>query len=549
MKKVRSSAARSVSKGHAGSHAPQRRRGAPFAFAPALFLTLLLTLFLTLGLASVPGLGALFLSPAKAQTLVATLTPTVSPTPVSGEIPTVSSTEPVTATVTASPSPSATPAAATSASSGKGTPKSAIATVTASADVPSVSGDKPKAPTPTPRPSATVAPPLSQPPLQPATEPSPTRRATQPTALPHAAKVVYLTFDDGPGEWTQPILDLLAEYDARATFFVLGVQAAEWPDLIEEMYEAGHGIANHTWKHVDLATVSKRYFSDEIEDTADAIGDDYEAKCLRPPYGSRNQTVYDYAEDLGYEIALWSIDPQDWRQPGAEAIARSVLNLLHNRAVILLHDGGGDRSQTVAALRILLPRLQDLGYEMRAVCRDDPMPQVGDYLVGIPSELDLYTTAEETPAAIAAAPAKTAGASAAFPATDNPAVAGDELVGDSIGFAPTPAPDAEPTRETPAGDSGAITFPQPQATVRGRVLIQGFVNSLAEGGTIVAWRLDLLDAETAVELGGGAPTDRVGALGIWDSRTVENGAHTLRLEMIHADGAIEQEIVEVKVRN
>lgn len=389
---------------------------------------------------------------------------------------------------------------------------------------------KPPAPTPTPRPSATPAPERTLPP------PAATRQP-QPTTLPKADKVVYLTFDDGPGAWTQPILDVLAKYDAHATFFVLGVQAAEWPDIIESIYEAGHGVANHTWKHVDLTTVSKSYFNAEVDDTADAITDAYLTKCLRPPYGARNQTVYDYAKDAGYTIALWSIDTGDWRLPGARAIAQNVLDNLHNQAVILMHDGGGDRSQTVAALEILLPQLQAMGYEMRAVCREDPMPQVGDYIVGIPSALEMGVSApvEEVPEATTS------------PEVVETVEAG--LVGDSVAAAPTP--DAAVEGAASSDVPGAITFPQADAVVRGRVLVQGYVNThaAAQGSVVLNWRLDLLDEDNSMQLGGGKPTDRVGALGIWDTRTIANGAHTLRLQLVYGDGSTEEQVVEVTVRN
>lgn len=419
--------------------------------------------------------------------------------------------------------------------------KQGIATSTATEPTKEATGTapagKPAAPTPTQRPTATATPNATVRAAQTTATPTP---KPQPTQRPPAEKVVYLTFDDGPGAWTQPILDVLAKYDAHATFFVLGRQAAEAPELIEAMYKAGHGIANHTWKHVDLVSVSRTYFDAEIGDTADAIGEAYESKCLRPPYGSRNQATYNYAEDLGYEIALWSIDTGDWRLPGARAIAQEVLDRLHNHAVILMHDGGGDRSQTVAALEILLPRLQEMGYQMRAVCREDPMPQVGDYIVGIPSELDMNVpTAEPLPTLLAESPAPVETTEA-------------DIIGDSVGSVPTPDLVAAALPSTPAGSAGAITFPAEDAVVRGRLLIQGFVNTQpadAQGGTVVQWRLDLLDEELAAQLGGGKPTNRIGALGIWDTREAENGEHTLRLEITYADGSIEQQIIDVRVRN
>lgn len=374
---------------------------------------------------------------------------------------------------------------------------------------------------------------------------TPTRTQT-PAATPTLArpsmseKVIYLTFDDGPSEYTQQILDVLAEYDAKATFFVLGVQAAADPAMIETIYEAGHGVANHTWKHVNLTTVGWNYFEAEIADTAEAVGK-YESPCLRPPYGARTQITYDYAQEMGYTIALWSIDTNDWRLPGANAIANQVLDHLHNHAVVLMHDGGGNRSQTVDGLKILLPRLQAMGYEMRAVCRDDVMPQVGDHIVGIPSELNIDAGALDVASLDQASEGEVASASKpdttmALATTPNatPQIASIE---EDEYSTPTP---------TVSARENGITFPSNGEIVRGRVLVQGVVST--EGAH---WTLEAVkegEEPVLVDSGEGA-TAGVSMLTIWDTRLLENGPRRLRLEITHSDGSIEQQIVVVTIRN
>ena len=105
-----------------------------------------------------------------------------------------------------------------------------------------------------------------------------------------ADKVLYLTFDDGPSGYTQAILDLLARYDAKATFFVLGRSAARQPELIEAIYAAGHGLGNHTYNHPALPNAGWQRTTDEVAGTAAAIGG-RDSGCLRPPYGARSATV------------------------------------------------------------------------------------------------------------------------------------------------------------------------------------------------------------------------------------------------------------------
>lgn len=187
-----------------------------------------------------------------------------------------------------------------------------------------------------------------------------------PATPAHAAtKPVFLTFDDGPSStYTPQILNILSEYQARATFFEIGENVAARPWLTGRAYRRGNSVQNHTWSHPDLRYVSWTTFKYQVTSTDRVIRSQtgYTPHCLRPPGGAVNSTVYSRAAALGKEIKLWTIDPRDWSMPGTSAIIWRVLNNVAPGSVILLHDGGGNRSQTVAALPTILQKLKARGY-------------------------------------------------------------------------------------------------------------------------------------------------------------------------------------------
>ncbi|MDZ7729592.1 MAG: polysaccharide deacetylase family protein [Dehalococcoidia bacterium] len=217
------------------------------------------------------------------------------------------------------------------------------------------------APTSTPTPTATVTPtPTATP--SPSPTPSPTR--------PGEAGYVYLTFDDGPDpSWTPAVLDVLDRHNARATFFVLGQAVTRYPGIAEREVDSGHTIGNHTFNHARLTTIGADAMFAELRETTQAIEDatGHRTDCLRPPYGATNATVRERADDAGYRMVRWDIDPQDWRSPGANVIANHVIANARPGAVILLHDGGGNRSQTVEALDTILAELGSRGYGFRTL--------------------------------------------------------------------------------------------------------------------------------------------------------------------------------------
>ncbi len=188
--------------------------------------------------------------------------------------------------------------------------------------------------------------------------------------------ILYLTFDDGPmPQNTRVVLDLLDRYHAKATFFVVGAMVKAFPETLRDVVSRGHALGNHTWNHKSLKGLSRKRFASQVERTGEAIaavlGDaatrDNDLRYLRPPYGATDRNTKRFAAGQGYTIMMWDVDPQDWRRPDAKAIARHVIKHARPGSVILLHDGGGNRIQTLAALRMLLPELKAKGYVFHAL--------------------------------------------------------------------------------------------------------------------------------------------------------------------------------------
>ena len=193
-------------------------------------------------------------------------------------------------------------------------------------------------------------------------------------ALPVVATAyVYLTFDDGPDPlYTPQILHVLGAFGVHATFFELGRNVQRHPDLTRRAHRRGHSVQNHTWSHLDLRDVSWTTFRHEVLATDQQIRAQtgYTPGCLRPPFGAVDSRVYARAARLGKKIRLWTVDPQDWASPGTSVIVRRVLDNVVSGSVVILHDGGGDRSQTVAALPTILRALKAKGYHFSTMwCR------------------------------------------------------------------------------------------------------------------------------------------------------------------------------------
>lgn len=183
------------------------------------------------------------------------------------------------------------------------------------------------------------------------------------------AATIHLTFDDGPHPvFTPQILDILAYYDARATFFVTGVGAQSFPELIRRMVNEGHTLANHTWNHDTLAGLSEEEFEETIIRTQQLLGE-HATSCLRPPNYSIDEHTAERAARLGLRLIMGTVRTSDWMLPGAGVIAGRIYAGAEPNAVIVLHDGGGDRSQTVEGLRSAMWNLRNFNYSFEPVCQ------------------------------------------------------------------------------------------------------------------------------------------------------------------------------------
>jgi peptidoglycan-N-acetylglucosamine deacetylase len=202
-----------------------------------------------------------------------------------------------------------------------------------------------------------------------------------------SAGKLAITFDDGPNPSITPqLLDLFEEYDAYATFFVIGEFVREVPDLVREAIARGHSIGNHTEHHPNLFWRSPSMIREELEDCSGAISESLGAppKWFRPPFGLRNPWVIPTANQLGLQTVMWTLLPGDWRAKSsawliprlAPIASRAVANSDSKgnfRAdvpgdIICLHDGyhrhqNGDRGPTLKAMQYWLPRWRDLGLE------------------------------------------------------------------------------------------------------------------------------------------------------------------------------------------
>lgn len=178
-------------------------------------------------------------------------------------------------------------------------------------------------------------------------------------------KYVALTFDDGPSSYTPKILDILKEKGAKATFFNLGAQEEAYPAYAKRVVDEGHELASHTNKHQYLPKLDRDSLRAEISSAAESLkkatGED--VQMIRAPYGAFDVNSWVRSADLISCNVLWNIDTRDWERPGAQAITDAVLNGAYNGAIVLMHDGGGNREQDVEALPAIIDGLRAAGFE------------------------------------------------------------------------------------------------------------------------------------------------------------------------------------------
>ncbi|HEU5156856.1 MAG TPA: polysaccharide deacetylase family protein [Streptosporangiaceae bacterium] len=185
--------------------------------------------------------------------------------------------------------------------------------------------------------------------------------------LPHAPKrAIALTIDDGPDpRWTPRVLDLLAHHEVSATFCLIGVQVRQYPDLVRAIVDAGHQVADHTMHHpVGLCRLPEHRIDAEIGAAHKLIKDvsGLAPKLFRAPGGIWSRTLLRSVARHGMLPLDWDVDPRDWSRPGTRRIAHTLLRAKPGD-ILLCHDGGGDRSETLRALHAVIPRLKGRGLE------------------------------------------------------------------------------------------------------------------------------------------------------------------------------------------
>lgn len=174
---------------------------------------------------------------------------------------------------------------------------------------------------------------------------------------------VALTFDDGPSSFTPKVLDILAQKGVKATFFNLGANVMRDPAAARAITDAGCALGNHTMTHMNLTTVDRDTLRSEISRSADILrGTGASPQMIRAPYGAFTAAEWARSGDLIGSNILWNIDTRDWTRPGANKIAGAVLDGAKNGSIILMHDGGGDRSQDVQALPGIIDELHKRGF-------------------------------------------------------------------------------------------------------------------------------------------------------------------------------------------
>lgn len=190
--------------------------------------------------------------------------------------------------------------------------------------------------------------------------------------VPTKQKVIALTFDDGPNpRYTPQILNLLEKYHAKATFFVTGYRVNKYPEIVKREVLEGHIVGNHTYNHPNIARSSPDKISGELAKSEKLIYSITKQKpqFFRPPYGYYDERVVYTAKQSGYTVVLWSFeqDTLDWKKPGVRKIVKKVVSNVRNGDIILFHDHIQNRSQTVQALKQILPTLQKRGYKFVTV--------------------------------------------------------------------------------------------------------------------------------------------------------------------------------------
>ena len=190
---------------------------------------------------------------------------------------------------------------------------------------------------------------------------------------------IALTFDDGPNPYYTPqVLAILQQFGVKATFFDVGYLVADYPNIVRQEYHQGNIVANHSWSHPELTYFSEQGIKSQLTSTTNIIQATIGVKpsFFRPPYGAINNTVLAQARNLHYTTVMWDGSAEDWNLPGVNVIVSKTLYYARNGAILLLHDGGGNRAETVAALPIIINDLKSRGFRFVTIQQlvDDLVP-------------------------------------------------------------------------------------------------------------------------------------------------------------------------------
>jgi peptidoglycan/xylan/chitin deacetylase (PgdA/CDA1 family) len=181
---------------------------------------------------------------------------------------------------------------------------------------------------------------------------------------------IALTFDDGPHpRHTPALLDVLAEFNVKASFFWLGIQVERNPELAQQIYLQGHSLGLHGYDHKPFLGMGAQELRQTLSRTQAAIAHacnlaPEQVRDVRPPYGVFSPQTLKWLQEWGYRTVMWSVVPEDWLQPGIPVVLRRVLTQVNNGAIIVLHDGAQGGPDVVETTRQLLPQLIAQGYEL-----------------------------------------------------------------------------------------------------------------------------------------------------------------------------------------
>lgn len=217
--------------------------------------------------------------------------------------------------------------------------------------------------------------------------PAPTPDMTRQNALERGIDpnkpMIALTFDDGPMPESERVLNALAQYDAKATFFILGKNIEGNEAVLRRMVEEGHQVGAHSWSHPNLTKISQSAVMSQMTRTMDKVKEitGYDITMMRPPYGALHRISRRPMIELNLPVILWSIDSLDWKTRNAGSTVREILNQAQNGAIVLCHDVW---DSTGAAMETLIPQLMEKGYQLVTVAemmsfRSEPLKPGNEY--------------------------------------------------------------------------------------------------------------------------------------------------------------------------